>query len=233
MPQASFADPTADTETTELAAAETTALSHPSSAMPAASSSDIEIPRLQVVQKMSELDIDAPVGAIVHNKDTVLYRAGVKTPAVILYVQKYWKEDIPFDSDELPQFAHSQEEADELIRANGPDGYKVITAANIALLVAQTDEAEPDSDDAFPFELDGRRYGIGKFTVQKKSYDTTFKSIATFGMFNPTVDPSSIHWNLTSFQVTKGKYSWFVPSLSPTKDAVGPEVTDFITRLRG
>ena len=219
----------ADTE----APAETTALSTHSDPIASASSSDIEIPRLQVVQKMSELDIDAPVGSIVHNKDAVLYRAGVKTPAALLFVQKYWKEDIPFDSDELPRFAHTQEEANAIIAENGPDGYKVITAANIALLVAQTDEAEEGSDDSFPFELDGKRYAIGKFTVQKKSYDTTFKSIATFGMFNPNTDPGSIHWSLSSFQVTKGKYSWYVPSLTPTKEPVGAEVSDFIARLRG
>jgi hypothetical protein len=227
MAQASFASP-------ETEAPETTTVSTYVDPTPAASSSDIEIPRLQVVQKMSELDFDAPVGSIVHNKDTVLYRAGAKAPAVILYVQKYWKEDVPFDSDEMPQFAHTQDEANAIIANNGPDGYKVITAANIAVLVAQTEDAEDGSDEAFPFELDGRRYGIGKFTVQKKSYDTTFKAIATFGMFNPKIDPSSIHWNLTSFQVTKGKYSWYVPSLSPlTKEPVGPEVIDFIARLKG
>jgi hypothetical protein len=220
---------TVEPETTEA-----TALTTAVDPAPAFAPSDIEIPRLTVVQKMSELDIDAPVGAIVHNKDTVLYRSGVKVPAAILFAQKYWKEDVPFDSDEMPRFAHTAEEAAALSAENGKEGYPIITAANIALLIAQTPDAEAGSEDAFPFELDGKRYALGKLTVQKKSYDTTFKSIASFQLFNKNTDPASIHWTLTSFMVTKGKYNWYVPSLAPTRDnPVGPEVLDFVERLKG
>lgn len=225
MATKSFAVTPAEPETTE-------ALSTYSDPAPAFTSSDIQIPRLTVVQKMSELDIDAPVGSIVHNKDTVLYRAGVKVPAIVLFAHKFWKEDIPFDSDEVPQFVRTQAEADEIAAQNGPDGYKIITGADIGLLIAKTDDAESGSDDAFPFELDGRHYALGKFTVQKKSYDTTFKALASFSLFNPKTPPNSIHWTLNSFLVTKGKYSWYVPSLSPTKDAVGSEAAEFASRLQ-
>lgn len=211
----------------------TTAVSTYADPAPAFAASDIEIPRLAVIQKMSEIDFDAPVGSFVLNKETVLYRSGVKVPAAILFAQKYWKEDVPFDSDEMPRFAHTQEEADALAAENGKDGYPIITSANVALLIAKTDDAEAGSEDAFPFELDGKQYAIGKMTVQKKSYDTTFKSIASFQLFNPKIDPSSIHWNLTSYIVTKGKYSWYVPSLSPTRDPIGPDVADFVKRLSG
>lgn len=221
--------------TTEVLEPETenTALTTHADPAPAFAASDIEIPRISVVQKMSELDIDAPVGSFVTNKETVLYRSGVKVPAAILFAQKYWKEDIPYDSDEMPRFAHTQEEANALAEENGKEGYPIITSANVALLIAKTDDAEEGSDDCFPFELDGKQYAIGKMTVQKKSYDTMFKSIASFQLFNPKTDPASIVWNLTSYVVTKGKYSWYVPSLSPTREPIGPEVADFIARLSG
>ncbi len=208
-----------------------TAVSTYTDPAPAFAASDIEIPRISVVQKMSELDIDAPVGAIVHAKEHVLYRQNVKAPAIVLYAKKFWKEDIPYDSDEIPQFAHSQAEADEIAAQNGSDGYKVITGAEIALLIRQTDESE--STDAFTFEFDGFNYALGKMTVQKKSYDTTFKALASFQLFNPKIDPNSICWNLSSYSVTKGKYSWHVPSLSPTKEPVGAEAAEFIASLRG
>lgn len=221
--------------TTEVLEPETenTALTTNADPAPAFSASDIEIPRISVVQKMSELDIDAPVGSFVSNKETVLYRSGVKVPAAILFAQKYWKEDIPYDSDEMPRFAHTQEEADALAAENGKEGYPIITSANVALLIAKTDDAEPGSEDCFPFELDGKQYAIGKLTVQKKSYDTMFKSIASFQLFNPKTNPADIMWNLTSYVVTKGRYSWYVPSLSPTREPVGDEVADFVKRLSG
>ena len=226
MATKSFGVTTAEQEPT----AELTTYADPA---PAFASSDIDIPRLSVVQKMSELDIDAPIGSIILNKEHVLYRTGIKVPAVILFAQKYWKEDIPFDSDEIPQFASTQAEADAIASQNGPDGYSVITGANIALLIAKTADSEAGSDDAFPFEFDGRQYALGKITVQKKSYDTTFKALASFQLFNPKTDPTSIHWNLSSFGVSKGKYNWHVPSLSPTKDLVGPEALEFATRIKG
>lgn len=225
MAKQSFANPT---EAIEPVTTEAVAIVDPAMSF---GKSDIEIPRLQVVQKMSELDIDAPVGSIVHNKEFVLYRTGVKVPAVVLFAQKYWKEDVPFDSDEMPRFAHTEAEAAAIAAENGRDGYPVISVANIALLVAKTDDAQ--SDDAFQFELDGRQYALGKFTVQKKSYDTTYKALASYMLFNPKVDPSTIHWSLSSFLVTKGKYSWHVPSISPTKELVGPEALDFVARLKG
>lgn len=212
---------------------ESTELSTYADPAPAFSSSDIQIPRLSVVQKMSELDIDAPVGSIVHNKDVVLYRAGIKVPSIVLFAQKFWKEDIPYDSDEIPQFVRTQAEADAIAAENGPDGYRIINGADIAVLISKTAEAEAGSEDAFPFEFDGKFYALGKFTVQKKSYDTTFKALASFSLFNPKIDPNSIHWSLTSFGVTKGRYSWHVPSLSPTKELVGPEAAEFAARLKG
>lgn len=224
----------ASTEVIEPEAPETSESLIVADPAPSFSQSDIEIPRLQVVQKMSELDIDAPVGSIVHSKESVLYRANMKAPSIILFAQKYWKEDVPFDSDEMPAFAHTEAEAAALVSRNGPNGYAVISVANIALLIAQTAEAEPGSDDVFQFELDGRNYALGKFTVQKKSYDTTYKALASFQLFNPKIDPSSIHWNLSSYSVTKAKYSWFVPGISPSvKDLVGPEAAEFVARLKG
>lgn len=226
MSRKSFTDPAATetTETTELAV-------QTAAPVIAFAKSDIEIPRMQVVQKMSELDIDAPIGAIVHNKEFILYRPGVKVPSIVLFAQKYWKEDVPFDSDYMPEFVHTEEDAEALRTRNGRDGYPIISAANIALLVAHTEDAL--SDEAFQFELDGRRYALGKFTVQKKSYDTTYKALASFMLFNPKVDPSAIHWNLSSFSVTKGKYSWFVPSITPVpKDPIGPEAAEFTARFK-
>ncbi len=209
---------------------ENTDVSTYSDPAPAFAASDIEIPRLSVVQKMSELDIDAPIGSIVLSKETVLYRTGVKVPSVVLFAQKFWKEDIPFDSDEIPQLVHTQAQADELASTSE---YKIINGANIALLISKTAEAEAGSEDAFTFEFDGKFYALGKITVQKKSYDTSFKQLASFQLFNPKIDPSSIHWNFSSFGVSKGKYSWHVPSLSPTKELVGPEAAEFAARLKG
>ncbi len=209
-------------ETTALAAAQAPAAAY--------AASDIELPRLQFVQKMTDLDFEAPVGSIVLNRESVLYRPGVKVPAIVVAAQKFWKQDIPFDSDQQPAFLPSQEEADRFFREESNE-FSFITCAYISLLIQKTSDTE--DADAFPFDLDGEQWAIGKFFAQKKAYDTTFKRLATFEAFNPGKPISDVVWNLSSDLVTKGSYKWYVPSLSPTKGVVGPETAAFANRLSG
>lgn len=209
---------------------ETTALAAAPAPAAAYAASDIELPRLLFVQKMTDLDFEAPVGSMVLNRENVLYRPGVKAPTVVIAAQKYWKQDIPFDSEQVPVFVGTQEEADRYYNEEDNE-FKFITCSYISVLIQKT--AETEDADAFPFDLDGESWAIGKFFVQKKAYDTSFKRLATFEAFNPGKPLGDVVWNLSSELVTKGSYKWYVPSLSPTKGVVGPETAAFVKRLAG
>lgn len=211
-----------DTENTELAAGQNTALANPSP-ISGFSASDIDIPRINIVQKMS--DLDAPNGAIVLDKEFVL--AEVETPlhAYVLFAEKLWKEDSPFDSDYIPRIVSTEAEAKEL---SADSEFGVLEFANISLLIKQPDGGD---EEVFTLPIGDDLYAIGKLTVQKDAYRRTYKSIATHATFHPKADLASVVWTFQSEPITKGKYSWWVPTLRATNVAGDPAVVQFRKNL--
>lgn len=188
------------------------------------SSSDLEIPRLNIVQKMSQ--IEGPTGSIVLDKEDVIAEAGDKLKVIVLGAVKRFKEDVPFDDDYTPKMVSTDEEAKALAQDSS---YEVIEFAEIVLLIPQTGE----DDSAFPYEIAGTNYQLGRITVQKDAYRMTYKRLYTFHKVNRgLVDVSSVYWTFSSEPFTKGKYSWFVPMLSSTKEAVPQEVLEFAESLK-
>lgn len=188
------------------------------------SSSDLEIPRLNIVQKMSE--IDGPLGSIVVDKEDVIAEAGDKLKVIVLGAVKRFKEDVPYDDDYTPKMASTEEEAKALAKDSS---YEIIEFAEIVLLIPQTGADES----AFPYEIAGTNYQLGRITVQKDAYRMTYKRLFTFHKVNRgLVDISSIYWSFSSEPFSKGKYSWYVPMLASTKEAVPQEVLEFADSLK-
>ena len=69
---------------------------------------DVDIPRLNVIQKMSS--IEGPVGGVVIDKSDVLIEKDERVDVIIGHTKKGWRENIPFGSDELPRMAWSESE---------------------------------------------------------------------------------------------------------------------------
>ena len=201
----------------------TTALTTTSNSL-AFVSQDIDIPRLNVIQKMSE--IEGPVGSVVLDKESVLLQTEQKAPVVVVGALKRWKEDVPFGEEYIPKTVNNEAEAEELAKTSD---YEVTEFAEIILLIPQVGE----DDSLFPYPIGDKNYQIGRITVQKDAYRLTYKRLFTFQTFNPSVPVSSRFWNFSTELMSKGKYSWYVPTLSHTKDDVPAEVTEFATRLTG
>jgi hypothetical protein len=185
-------------------------------------SQDIDIPKLNVIQKMS--DITGPIGSIVIDKEDVLLEAEQKVPVIVIGATKRWKEDIPFGGEEIPKIATTEDAA----RAMALDSsYDVIEFAEIVLLIPQIG----DDDNLFPYPIGDKNYQIGRIVVQKDAYRLTFKRLFTFQTFNPTVPVASRLWNFGTELMTKGKYSWYVPTLSITREETPAEALEFSARL--
>ena len=203
-------------------ATSTEALSTATSQSLANISQDVDIPKLNVIQKMS--DIEGPIGAIVIDKEDVLLEAEVKTPVIVVGATKRWKEDVPFGGDYIPKTASNEADARELA-ANSE--YEVIEFAEIVLLIPQVG----DNDDLFPYPIGDKNYQIGRIVVQKDAYRLTFKRLFTFQTFNPTVSVATRLWNFGTELMTKGKYSWYVPTLAITREEAPAEALEFTARL--
>lgn len=209
------------TETAEIVAKESEALAAPNSNM-SFSTQDIDIPRLNVIQKMSE--IKGPIGAVVIDQDSVLLEAEDKTPVIVIGATKKWKENVPFGEDYIPMIVSSEQESKQLAENSE---YEVIEFAEIVLLLPQTG----DDDSLFPYPIGDKNYQIGRITVQKDAYRLTYKRLFTFQTFNPSVSVATRFWNFGTELMSKGKYSWYVPTLAITKLEVPADALEFAQRL--
>jgi len=181
---------------------------------------DIDIPRLNVVQKMSTGDFEH--GSLILDKAHEILPRETKGQCIILGAIKKWKEDIDFDSDEMPIIVETKEKMEILKRESD---YDILEFAEIILMFAQPEGNE--DDDAFPFPIGDTNYCMGKIYVQKDAYRKTYKALMTFAAFNQGLPLNSRLWNFESQIMSKGKYSWYVPTLSVTKEHVPEAVADF------
>jgi hypothetical protein len=208
-------------ETAEVVVVETEAIVTRSNSM-SFSTQDIDIPRLNVIQKMSE--IKGPIGAIVIDQDSVLLEAEQKSPVIVIGASKRWKENVPFGEDYIPKIVSSESDAKDLAEQSS---YEVIEFAEIVLLIPQTG----DDDSLFPYPIGDKNYQIGRITVQKDAYRLTYKRLFTFQTFNPNISVATRFWNFGTELLSKGKYSWYVPTLSITKETAPVEAIEFANRL--
>lgn len=186
------------------------------------SAQDIEIPRLNVIQKMSE--IDGPIGSVVLDKDAVLLEAEDKTNVVVVGATKKWKEDVPYGEDYIPKVVGNEDDARALVAESD---YEVIEFAEIIMLIPQIGS----DDESFPYPIGDTNYQMARITVQKDAYRLTYKRLFTFQTFNPTVPVSSRMWKFGSELMSKGKYTWYVPTLSITKENAPEAASEFVARL--
>ena len=188
--------------------------------------SDIDIPRLNVMQKTSAFD--APVGSLVLDKTHVILQPSVPINVVVVKADKMWREDTPFDEDVMPQLARTPE---ELVALSASTKYPVIEFADIIFMIPPAaDDKEPDKS-VYQFPIAGTQYAIGKLNVKKDAYRQTFKRIATFQGLNPTVPFYAKQWSLSVGLITKGKYSWWAPSLKATDENVSEDVVKFLNQF--
>jgi len=189
------------------------------------SASDIEISKINLIQKSST--IEGAVGSFVLDQQHELLEAGETAEVVVVNAVKSWRENIPYESDEMPRIASTIEEK-EAIEAESE--YGTIEFAEITLLIPKPDKEGPD-EAVYPYPIGDEHFALGRINVAKDAYRMTYKRLATFSLFNEDLPVGHRLWTLKGEVMTKGKYSWFAPSLSITKNSPSDEVKTFISRL--
>ena len=213
----------AKTKTQEVVAAETnTGLSTNVSGIEI-DVDDIEIPRINVCQKMSQSD--APVGSILFDKTYEIAPPDTPVKTITVAAVKGWRENIPFDEEDIPRIAWSKSESDAIAAESEWD---MTEFAEITLLMRQPEGSE--NDEAFQVPIGDHNYALGKINVGKNAYRSTYKRLAT----NAALTGQAIHnkiWNFTSEELTKGKYTWFNPTLTATVETVDDSVASFVNNF--
>ena len=184
---------------------------------------DIEIPRINICQKMSESE--APVGSILFDKTYELAPPNESLKVIPVVAQKGWRENIPFDEEDIPRIAWSKEQANAI---GEESDWEMTEFAELTLLIQQPEES---SDvDAYQLPIGDHNYALGKINVGKNAYRSTYKRLAT----NAALTGQAIHnkiWNFTSEELTKGKYTWFNPTLTATVETVDDNVASFVNNF--
>jgi hypothetical protein len=193
-------------------------------------SEDFHIPRLNCIQKMSE--IEGNPGDLVLDRRAVVLKPGKKLPVTVVSIRKSWTEKVPFEGEYKPKYANTPEEAADLkLQSNFP----IIPVADIILLVPYDSSIstidEEDAAELFPFLVGDTAYQLAKLTVQSFAFDHTFKIVNSFHAGNPNLTLTGQSWNLGSLLLERGRYSWYVPVLGRSNRAQDPEVLAFLNRL--
>tara|TARA_Y100001937_G_C7082098_1_gene313506 strand:- start:32 stop:703 length:672 start_codon:yes stop_codon:yes gene_type:complete len=183
---------------------------------------DVDIPRLNVIQKMSS--IEGPVGGVVIDKSDVLIEKGERVDVIIGHTKKGWRENIPFGSDEMPRIAWSESERAEIERDS--EYGKMVVFADITFLVPQPEDAD-DENEIYQYPIGDKNYALGVINVSKDGYKFTYKKLNTFQLFNSTLPISAKVWSFGTELITKGQHSWFVPTLKPTSENAPEEAVTF------
>jgi len=189
------------------------------------SANDIDIPLLNVLQKTS--DIDGDYGDLVLDKTHRL--TGHEEPIKVIPLPpiKGWKEDVPFDDDYQGRTVYTEAAAKQLEQTSD---YKVIECAELRIMFP---EPEGKSDPAvYPLPIGDTNYALGRLYVHKDAYRQTYKRLATFQQFNPTVSISTRQWTLEVGTLNRGKYSWAAPELTVTADETPADVVEFMTMFQ-
>tara|TARA_B100000530_G_scaffold50835_1_gene28442 strand:- start:220 stop:855 length:636 start_codon:yes stop_codon:yes gene_type:complete len=189
----------------------------------AISASDIEIPRLNVVQKSSQ--IDGSFGAIVLDRTSTVLEPEQSANVTIISAVKAWRENVPYESEEIGRIATTEEQKAAI---DADSEWGTIEFADIVMLIPKPENGD---DTAFPYPIGDEMFAMGKINVNKNGYRNTYKRLATFAAFNPTASLSTRLWSFKTELITKGKYAWYVPSLTITSEESADEVNEFVTRI--
>lgn len=199
---------------------------------------DIRLPRLNLVHKTSanELINTFGIGAFCFNKEVKL--GDGKTPVIItaLRAAKDYIQKLPYGAPETPQVYNSPEE----VEANGGSlNYKDVNSgryfgprAHIQVITALPEGASEEDAALFPYEFDGKPYGMAMFTVASSAYTSVGKEVATLANHNKVMRKGLQYGllELTSEVKKNSANSWHVPVIKYASETPA-ELVEFFNSL--
>jgi len=175
--------------------------------------SDINLPRLNIVAKTSQLvDEGFTPGSIILNKEVTLSLKDEPLRVIVLDLVKQFQEDTEWGGDELPKVFNTEEEvyaAGMSLEWGSPNQCRPM--AHITMLIEAPEGLDENQLEMFPYEFDGGHWAMAILTAAKSAYKSTAKEIATFAAFSGANGIWTAAWNLTSKLQTSGDNSWFSP----------------------
>jgi hypothetical protein len=174
--------------------------------------SDINIPRVNLVQKMSPTSEDFKLGTFLFDKTIpVTTEQTERAEIVVLTLKKYYEEDKAYGDGELPVRFDTEQQAKDAgyfhkwDKTADQDALRYSERADAVLLL-------PVPLEHAHYEHDGVGYVKGLLTLKGTSYKSCAKILAT-AFVNPSLDGKGykVKWEFGSQKMSSKSISWYVP----------------------
>jgi len=175
--------------------------------------SDILIPTIRLVQKTGELaELHTP-GSWVLNQEELLSDGSTPLNLTVLNFRKYFAENIPYGGDEQPRIAVSLK---DVLEMEGTTEWQNNTAPTFVPVGEATVLVEGKNEALFPFEYDGSRYALARWTMRKTAFTRAARKIITEAHIGLKDGLQWGSWELSSGKAIAGANKYFVPVLTLT-----------------
>jgi len=173
--------------------------------------SDLNMPRLSLVQSVGPMSELFKPGQLVLNKETVLTDGDKPVTVIVINIKKAYKENLKYEEDgPMPRVLNTLAEVKAeggTVEYAGDEPPSWIPYANTLILVESTED-----NPAFPFEHNGKFYAAALWTLQKTSYTRAAKAIFTAAEYALRGKPLCAgRWSLGTKREKLGQNFVYVP----------------------
>lgn len=189
------------------------------------SSKDMATPYLTIMQKQSK-NFDehmAWLGQWVYDKETTL---GDEIRVVFIRASKYYKEDVPFGSPDIPQRFTEIAAA----RAAGFNDGQLKEAADLDLLI-EVDATLEGVGDLAHIIVGDKGYILARYTVQSTAYGKTVGILAKDSGSFLKGNLINGFYKLSTLKRSNAETSWFIPVLKTDGRTTEELKTQIIERM--
>jgi hypothetical protein len=184
--------------------------------------SDLNMDRVNLVQKSGNLGDNFEPGSFVLAKEVVLAKKGESFEFVVLKIKKSYQEDLPYDpsgNGEMPRrFNTAQEvrEAGGSLKWGDPGYYRDFATA-LVLIPAPEGITQDEKESKFIYEdAEGKAYALALWNFVKTGYTAAAKKIFTAGMIGHLKGGYELGaWSCGSELKSAAGNSWYQPVLKP------------------
>lgn len=186
-------------------------------------SSDINMPRLNIVQGVGSLSELFSPGQVVMNQEIVLSNGTTPIELTVLAARKQFVENLAYDAESRPRVFDT---LDEVHAAGGSINWignmrpSFVPVLHVNVLI----KAPQGVEGSFPIHCNGEDYALAVWTLRGVAYGKAGKSILTAAKFGLQDGLYHGRWTLSTKREKFGRNSVFVPVLRNT----GRHDADFV-----
>ena len=223
------------TELTTIGKSLTTRIAAPIGIDADLDTSDVRLPRLNLIQKSSELaEVEGwNPGDIAFVKEVKLIPFGQSGKVTFIHLKRQFQEYIPWGSDVRPRVFNTREEVEA---AGGSTEFKAVNEyrpiAHFTMLIEKPTTTKSDAvlDSYFPLEFNGKFYSLAAWTVASSAYKRTADQLISAAKMFMRDGIHRYPWELSVEKDKSGTNTFFVPSIKRA-GVHSPEMVEFIENL--